>query len=164
MEKQKKKIDYEKVIKWIIILTIVAIWGQSMIPREASQVESDTILKVINPFSDVEIGDVTSSLYWLMSDLLRKLAHLIEYGVLGCEIMVYRIIKKCKPAVKQEFINLLVTGMIVGLIDETIQVFSHRGSTVTDVWIDTVGFFLGLLFVRNLDSKTDFFKNILNRK
>ncbi len=144
----KKKLNAEMAVRVLLVLTIAAIWGQSMIHKEASQVESDALLTVLNPFDDVEIGNATSEAYWHLSDVFRKLAHLIEYGILGCELMVFQTIRKQKVAVKQAFINLLFAGMLIGLIDETIQVFSQRGSLVSDVWIDTLGLLLGLVFSR----------------
>lgn len=35
-------------------------------------------------------------------------------------------------------------GTLTGAIDETLQIFSHRGSQVRDVLIDTAGALLGL--------------------
>ena len=151
----------EKILKYLLIITIALIWGQSMIKREISQIESDSILRIVNPFSDVEIGDVTSDAYWHISDVFRKIAHLIEYGILGCELVAYKAIKTKNFINKKEFINLMFMGLSVGLIDETIQAFSKRGSLVTDVWIDTLGICIGLLLgrlvvrkVRNRDSKS----------
>ena len=42
--------------------------------------------------------------------------------------------------------NLLdfpLIGMLCAVTDETIQIFSGRGSLVSDVWIDTAGFSTG---------------------
>ena len=138
----------QKITKYLIIATILVIWGQSMLRSEASLAESDTLLKILNPFEGVEIGDINSDMYLLMSELIRKAAHVFEYAVLGAELMIYRYFRSGLPSKTDEKIQLLISGMLVAMFDETIQVFSHRGSSVTDVWIDTTGVFLGLLVSR----------------
>lgn len=124
-----------------------------MIRREVSQVESDALLKIVNPFKNIEIGDASSATYWLLSDWFRKFAHIVEYSILGYEMMIYRTLKKENVANRDQFINLMFIGIFVGLVDETIQFFSSRGSLVTDVWIDTFGVFLGLAIGRFISKK-----------
>ena len=40
--------------------------------------------------------------------------------------------------------SVFLLGVITGAADETIQIFSHRGSMVRDVFIDAAGVLLGL--------------------
>jgi VanZ family protein len=87
---------------------------------------------------------------------LRKAAHFIEHGVLGTEMFfLVMIIEKnrgssAKSALRP--ISLLLTlyfGMLVALVDETIQIFSERGYSIKDVWLDISGYatFTLLLFL-----------------
>ena len=87
---------------------------------------------------------------------LRKAAHFIEHGILGIEMFfLVMIIEKNrgssgKAALRP--ISLLLTlyfGMFVALVDETIQIFSSRGYSIKDVWLDISGYatFTVLLFL-----------------
>ena len=38
-----------------------------------------------------------------------------------------------------------VTGLVAAFLDETIQIFSGRGSDIRDVWIDLIGIALGMV-------------------
>ena len=87
---------------------------------------------------------------------LRKAAHFIEHGILGIEMFfLVMIIEKNrgssgKAALRP--ISLLLTlyfGMFVALVDETIQIFSSRGYSIKDVWLDISGYatFTAVLFL-----------------
>ena len=43
--------------------------------------------------------------------------------------------------------HLVCGGFFVAAIDETIQIFSHRGSQLQDVWLDFSGFVVGTLLL-----------------
>ena len=43
----------------------------------------------------------------------------------------------------RNFLDFSLIGMLCAVTDETIQIFSGRGSLVSDVWIDTAGFSTG---------------------
>ena len=45
---------------------------------------------------------------------------------------------------KKRFFTAWGLGALTGAIDETLQIFSHRGSQVQDVLIDSAGALLGL--------------------
>ena len=162
MEEKKtvtdKRTVRERFIKALLVVTIAMIWGQSMISREGSRRESDALLVFLKPFIDIRIGDLGSETYEMLSNIVRKLAHITEYTILGCEIMAYRIVKSGSEFKRGQMMQLLFWGMLVGLLDETIQVFSGRGPMVTDVWIDTFGVLLGLSISRFI------FKIIRSRK
>lgn len=67
-------------------------------------------------------------------DVVRKIAHVVEFFLLS---ILTSIFWKRKP------IRNLYTGLIVALLDETIQVFTGQGALVTDIWIDMIGVGIG---------------------
>lgn len=152
-----------KTLKIVLIVTLIFIWGQSVIPKSFSQVESDAILSVITPFYNIDIGNVNSDKYWLFSDIIRKLAHVIEYMILGTEMRLYSFfwitIKKCEGSPNSTCITspagwgssmlflmlVALIGMLIALMDETLQIFSNRGSMILDVWIDSLGIVIGII-------------------
>ena len=74
--------------------------------------------------------------------LTRKLAHVWEFTLLGAELGVLAVLrKKHLPA---RLGAALACGLFVGLVDETVQIFSLRGPKIQDVWLDGLGVFLGL--------------------
>ena len=79
--------------------------------------------------------------------LLRKAAHFSEDGLLGVEFSLLLGLQYDKNGKNlQHGRNLLdfpLIGMLCAVTDETIQIFSGRGSLVSDVWIDTAGFSTG---------------------
>lgn len=124
----------------LILLTLVFIWGNSMQPIKDSQEKSLSIVKVVKPILEpiVGKGNVTDH-------LVRKLAHFTEFGVLGCELMLLSSIRKRRGI--QSIVNCLFAVLSVAVIDETIQIFSNRGSQVQDVLLDFAGAVTGILFI-----------------
>ena len=51
---------------------------------------------------------------------------------------------RLESAGKKRFFTVWGLGTLTGAIDETLQIFSHRGSQVRDVLIDSAGALLGL--------------------
>ena len=39
---------------------------------------------------------------------------------------------------------VVIVGLLIPVIDETLQIFSDRGSALTDVWIDVCGYVVGV--------------------
>lgn len=75
---------------------------------------------------------------------VRKLAHFIEFCALG---VVAVLLLRNIPMRDNLFgkIMLLLVGITIPLVDETIQIFSNRGSSLKDVWIDMSGYLVGCL-------------------
>lgn len=118
----------------VIAATLLFIFVNSALPREVSSAESEAV------------GGFIASIFpegtWMNSFLtenIRKIAHFSEFGALGAEAVLY-ILFFAKDRRK----SLLWTAQapfIVGLTDETIQIFSGRGPEIADVWIDISGFY-----------------------
>ena len=71
--------------------------------------------------------------------LLRKAAHFSEYGLLGVEFSLLLGLQHDKNGKNLQYGR----NLLCAVTDETIQIFSGRGSLVSDVWIDTAGFSTG---------------------
>jgi VanZ family protein len=117
----------------LILATVGFIFIQSMLSPGVSGAESGAVRRFLEKFFsyDRPIGA------FLLNNL-RKVAHFVEYGVLGLEISLY------VSLFSRDFVRLAPYTALVGhgvaFIDETIQIFSGRGPAILDVWIDTLGF------------------------
>lgn len=130
----------QKTIIIFIVLTLIFIWGNSMMPAPISQAISRFAKEVVNFIISLFPGNGGFMSDALGGDgILRKIAHATEFACLGIEFSALtRVNKKVKPY------NCLFWGAMVALFDETIQLFvPGRSSQVTDVWIDIGGFLLG---------------------
>ncbi|MEG2000511.1 MAG: VanZ family protein [Evtepia sp.] len=121
----------------LIAITLCFIWGNSLMPSSISGAFSHRINDLIHTFFQ-SMGETSTQ-----SDdgLLRKIAHASEFAVLGIELTLlffHQLPKKCA--------SLLLSGLSVAFIDETIQLFvTGRAGMIRDVWIDLSGFFIGCL-------------------
>ena len=104
-----------------------------MLPPEMVEQESEAVSGVISEIlpSDSVVSDYSE-------DNMDKLAHVIEYGMLGLFVSLY-IILFAVSAVKLAPMSLLL-AQAVALFDETIQIFSGRCADVADIWLDILGF------------------------
>ena len=105
--------------------------GQSM---EESNNATDKIEEVVPP--ETTIGA-------FLSTYLRKIAHFLEFALLGYEIFLVVYIYLGAKAVW--IVTSLLLGALTAMLDETLQIASGRGSSVLDVWIDASGYFFSTL-------------------
>ncbi len=129
-----------KRILILIFLTIAFIWGNSMLPRKVSENISNTVItefggtveeeKPNDPYQKKGIGFY-----------VRKLGHFSEFFILGTELAAFLFLQG--EPIKSRYKYLLFAGMTVALLDETIQLFNDRTSSVRDIWIDLVGCAIG---------------------
>ena len=114
----------QKILKILIIASILFIWGHSAVPAEKSAKESGLILRILSYIFGGER---------LTDHIVRKLAHFTEYAVLGFFLSCY----------KEKLCSVLSAGLFVSFIDETIQLFAAgRSGEVVDMWIDLSGIVL----------------------
>ena len=140
---RKKKVLIFFYITFTISLALV--WGQSCFSREDSRVSSDIVVEMIKPIDQLETGYRSENgwTYTELSTYVRKFAHVIEYAALSFQLMCIFLLKGKRKLVW--YINCTFMIMLIALIDETIQIFSNRGSEIGDIWIDLAGNALGLL-------------------
>ena len=136
----------EKINPWVIALrilfTLALIWAvvfifsNSMEVAQVSSARSDEVLALVNPIlAKVNLGPLTSH-------QIRKLAHFVEYTLLGFLAML------CLRVYTRRFVRNISWPLLFGLLantDETIQLLmAGRSSQLTDVWIDFSGVCAGL--------------------
>ena len=96
---------------------------------------------------------------WTLNRIVRKLAHLTEFTILGS--LLYTILRRY--ITYGTVIKTIGLGMLIASLDEFIQRFSPgRSSQFSDILIDTVGVVIGILVVKlvyNIRYKRSTFKN-----
>ena len=141
---QKEKIS-DKALIIIICATIAFIWIHSIMPTDMSSNESGLVMKIIQPVLELFVGKGN-----VTEHLVRKMAHFIEYFVLGSELTFFFNRKKLPqfPKAVATIIFPLGISLTVASIDEFIQIFSNRGPMVQDVLLDFCGALTAYIIVR----------------
>ncbi len=127
----------QSVLIVLVIVTLAFIWGNSLGDSRESHGDSQRVSEYVKPILEpvVGAGKVTDQ-------LVRKLAHFAEFGVLGCELAALLVVRGRVGL--QGIANCLFAGLSAAMIDETIQIFTDRGSQVQDVWLDFAGVCAGV--------------------
>ncbi len=143
IKKNSKKC--KTILTVLMVLTLALIWVHSMMPGDVSGEESGFVYRIFKPVLDVFLPDT-----WVTEHLVRKIAHYSEYAVLGAEMFLYTV--WFGDGSRRQLANTFFSGLTVAFLDETIQIFSGRGSAVADMWIDLAGFttalVIGSIFIR----------------
>lgn len=123
-----------------IVLWTLFIWSNSMRNAVDSGQQSGMLYALVEPFlSGLGIGTD------LGHTLLRKLAHMTEYAVLGIFWSLQQRKSTCKFSIQGLAVRWQIC-VLTALLDESIQLFvPGRSGEIRDVWIDGVGAMLGLL-------------------
>lgn len=116
----------------LTVLWLAVIFGHSAMTASASSKESLGLLARLQGLFP-----------WLTHDVLRKLGHFGEFGILGFfltgSFWNWKNFRLTKP---------LGCALFVALCDETLQIFiPGRSGQIVDVWIDFAGAFCGCLFL-----------------
>ncbi len=127
-----------RIILFVLtVLTVLFIWGQSMLPAARSTNESKTVTEtIVKPVQEAITGNRT-----ITDNVVRKWAHAIEYAVLGIELT---LLISGRQKLWLTLSRVFSYGTGIALLDETIQIFSGRGPKVQDVWIDALGLTIGM--------------------
>ena len=120
------------ILSVLIVLTIAFIFIQSMLSKDISGEESAAVSGWLSSF----INESTFIGAFILKNL-RKIAHFVEFGVLGAEFASYALLYTQKK--KVAIAICLIIDFTIAFIDETIQIFSGRGAAIQDVWIDFFG-------------------------
>ena len=118
-------------------------------------------MSVIFAFSSMQVGSA-SEFYW-KDFIVKKTAHLIEYGILAT--LFYRGLINSNIEKKKAMWCSVLFAFIYGLTDEFHQSFTPgRGPKFTDVLIDTTGasiFIFGI--VANIKKMPKFIQKIYSK-
>lgn len=143
--KAPKRELFQLILKIMLCVTVLFIWGHSCLNKADSASESAWVVELIQRLVDGLKLHVTVSQHFV-----RKLAHFLEHALLGAELTVWCIGVKGYTSVRELCLHIWKAWIIVwgvGFMDETIQIFSNRGSAVADVWLDLFGGVCGSLAV-----------------
>ena len=124
--------------RWIVFF----IWDNSMQNGGSSDgfslIFAETFAHIVNKLGFH--GNI-----WTLNRIVRKLAHLTEFTILGG--VLYTILRRY--ITYGTVIKTIGLGMFIASLDEFIQRFSPgRSSQISDVLIDTVGVIIGILIVK----------------
>jgi len=128
-------------------LTLAFIWGNSMLPPNASIKGSSNVYGAVVDVVENIAGTPAKEnfIQTFTHQIFRKFTHFAEFGLLGLELSLL-FIAVGKFDLKYGYF-IPIAGVAVALIDEFIQIFSKRGSSMMDVLIDVSGFLTAFLFV-----------------
>jgi VanZ family protein len=115
----------------LALLVAMMAWLMSALPPDASQAQSGWLRGFLQRLFGAEVNEL----------LLRKLAHFSEYLLLG----LFLGLSICQLGWQARYAFLALSlALLAAVADETIQVFSSRGPSLIDVWIDLAGAATGL--------------------
>ena len=123
----------------VIALTVLLIWGQSLLGQELSNLQSGSVQGLLGRLFGEEI--YSTFLY----QNIRKIAHFAEYALLGVEMAGYRFSARCTP--RPQRWHLFALGPVVAVADELLQFVSARAPRATDVLLDCSGYAFGALAI-----------------
>ena len=120
----------------LLILNLAFIWGNSLMPAEASQAFSDWMMSVLGSVPVEQAPEAGSG-------VLRKIAHFAEFTALGF------LLAWLFALLRRRIWLALPFGIAAACLDEVIQMFvPGRGPGILDVAIDTCGVLTGILLLR----------------
>ena len=132
--------------RWILYillgLIVFFIWDNSMQNGGSSDGFSLLFAETLTPIANKLSfhGNI-----WTLNRIVRKLAHLTEFTILGS--LLYTILRRY--ITYGTVIKTIGLGMLIASLDEFIQRFSPgRSSQFSDILIDTVGVVIGILVVK----------------
>ena len=146
--------------RWILyillVLIVFFIWDNSMQNGGSSDGFSLLFAGIFAPIVN-KLGFHGN--IWTLNRIVRKLAHLTEFTILGS--VLYTILRRY--ITYGTVIKTIGLGMLIACLDEFIQLFSPgRSSQFSDILIDTVGVVIGILVVKlvyYMGDKRSTFKN-----
>ncbi len=133
---QKNKISLLLVILWMIFIFVM-----SSFDATSSSNQSNFIVDIIT--SIINIKDIG-----LLSLIIRKLAHFIEYFILG--ILVINFITRYD----KKIIIAILLCIIYATSDEIHQIFvPGRSCQIIDIMIDSLGSIMGIYLYKLITKK-----------
>lgn len=126
----------------VLCLIVFFIWDNSLQNGGTSDEFSLIFAKWIAPIAN-KLGFYGN--IWALNRIVRKLAHLTEFTILGG--VLYVVLRRYIEY--GTVVKTIVVGIVIASLDEFIQLFSlGRSSQLSDVLIDTVGIIIGISVVK----------------
>lgn len=133
-------------VRWLIVFSLLLaavmsyIFYNSMQNAEESAKQSAVVVDQLKPIVGIDEGEDAEG----FGDLVRKLAHVFEFALLG--LCIGGLLAGFHVLTGRLYVGAaLFWALLVGVADEFIQSFTGRGSMVSDVLIDFSGALIGLL-------------------
>ena len=123
------------------VLIVVFIFSNSVPSIPESRETSMSIAALLRPLLDPH-HRLDDSVY---HNLIRKLAHFVEFGALGVSLTALSAQFKRKK--RYLFGTPTAGSVLIAFADEGLQFFTGRGNSIKDVCLDSFGAFCGVLFV-----------------
>ncbi|MDD3164558.1 MAG: VanZ family protein [Oscillospiraceae bacterium] len=127
-----------------LCMVLLFIWCNSMLPSGMSNSISEAVRAMLGRHT----AEIPETIHQMLPDGIltikhvRKFAHLLEFFSLGV-LCALAFLENGKP-VSRNLGWAMFVGLLAGVLDETIQLFNDRTSQVKDVWIDFLGFCIGV--------------------
>ena len=126
----------------VLCLIVFFIWDNSLQNGGTSDGFSLIFAKWIAPIAN-KLGFYGN--IWALNRIIRKLAHLTEFTILGG--VLYVVLRRYIEY--GTVVKTIGVGIVIASLDEFIQLFSlGRSSQFSDVLIDTIGIIIGILVVK----------------
>ena len=160
----------KRILTILLILNLLVIWVNSALPADWSHTLSDWLVygmetafaggsgvqsassraasSAPSPANNSHISDSAKQTLADNADTaslrtaFRKGAHALEFFTFG---VLCLLVLAASGDWRRRLERLTAVGVSVALVDETIQIFSKRTSTLSDVWLDLAGFTVGAL-------------------
>lgn len=126
----------------VLCLIVFFIWDNSLQNGGTSDGFSLIFAEWIAPIAN-KLGFYGN--IWALNRIIRKLAHLTEFTILGG--VLYVVLRRYIEY--GTVVKTIGVGIVIASLDEFIQLFSlGRSSQLSDVLIDTVGIIIGISVVK----------------
>lgn len=156
---KKLSLSILNIITFIITISFIAFaFIHSSMPADISGEESENVLQFLQNILNA-LGMGTE----LTSYIVRKVAHFTEYAAIGGALVgcAYSF-NKTKPYTYS--VNILFSGLLTAVIDETIQLnVAGRSGQVSDILLDFAGCITGAVVVMAVIKLVQFIANHKNR-
>ena len=132
------------ILAFVCAVNLAFIWGHSLLSVSLSSGESSRILRFLLSALHIEVSpDQFSSLH----HLLRKFAHFTEFaclGALSATITYYISDRDISRTWTVKSLPILFC-LLAASTDETIQIYTGRGNSVSDILLDFCGSLCAML-------------------
>ena len=133
------------IIFILLLATLSFIFSNSLENAAESSAKGEGVMNAVTPELEIFFGKGN-----VTDHLVRKIAHFVEFGALGVELMLLGILLR-KVRI-QSVTNCLFIGLVSAVTDESLQMLTDRSPLVKDVLLDFSGVVAGVLFVLLLNS------------
>lgn len=132
----------------------------------SSEVSIELSNKIVNKWvailHDLSPSSNPVTIYRLIHLLIRKMAHVFEYALLGGGLFFYFRYQKCTTI--NRWIYTLFIVLLFATLDEYIQSFVGRTSSVRDVLLDFTGGIIGIGSVLSLSKRVKEKNSLISSK